>query len=251
VLVAGVTMHHGMLDQTLQRRVNAWGSAGQTWWSMLSVLGLGPALLVLLAAVSVQHPRRLAAGLLLLLLGGLLVQALKYGLRLPRPAGYLPADTLTLIGEALHGRSMPSGHAASAFAMVALAAWEPGVAAAWRWRRAALLLVPAVGMALARVAVGAHWPSDVVVGAALGLALGRASWWAVQHADWPLKLATPAARRAVAALLLLFSLGFALQPLGYPAGQPMRWLLVATAVWAARRWWASATPLVWPKQVAL
>ncbi|MGE0461736.1 MAG: phosphatase PAP2 family protein [Vicinamibacterales bacterium] len=63
--------------------------------------------------------------------------------------------------------SFPSGHTAAAFAG-ALAAGRlfPRARIAW-WLLAG-------GIALSRVYVGAHWPTDVLSGAALGLAVG---WW--------------------------------------------------------------------------
>ena len=63
--------------------------------------------------------------------------------------------------------SFPSGHTTSAFAAaVALGYMRP----AWRW----WLLAAAVTIGLSRVLVGAHYPSDVVGGAALGSAVAVA-----------------------------------------------------------------------------
>lgn len=66
-------------------------------------------------------------------------------------------------------RSHPSGHASGAFAVAAVFAqeyrdhgWVPWVAYG-----------TAGGIALSRVALGRHWPSDIVSGAVLGDSLGR------------------------------------------------------------------------------
>ncbi|MFB8279304.1 bifunctional phosphatase PAP2/diacylglycerol kinase family protein [Nocardia colli] len=71
--------------------------------------------------------------------------------------------------------SFPSGHAASAAAFTTAVALEsPGTAA---------VIAPlAVAVAYSRVHIGVHWPSDVVVGAALGsgVALATRRWWAVR-----------------------------------------------------------------------
>jgi undecaprenyl-diphosphatase len=71
------------------------------------------------------------------------------------------------------GYSFPSGHAATAFA----AAWVLGA----RFPRARWpLLGVATLIALSRVVVGAHWPSDVLVGAAVGSAVGLGVAWAAR-----------------------------------------------------------------------
>jgi undecaprenyl-diphosphatase len=79
--------------------------------------------------------------------------------RRPRPswrAPLVPAPRTT---------SFPSGHAASAFAFA--------VAASREMPAAAVVLVPlAVTVSYSRVYVGVHYPSDVLLGAALGAGIG-------------------------------------------------------------------------------
>src|SRR5204863_2662722 len=69
-------------------------------------------------------------------------------------------------GAAATGDGFPSGHAAVAFALATIA---------WLWfspRLRWLFLGLAVAVAVARVYVGAHFPLDVVGGAALGTLVG-------------------------------------------------------------------------------
>jgi undecaprenyl-diphosphatase len=73
--------------------------------------------------------------------------------------------------------SMPSGHAAYAAALAAVA-WVllAGHPRKWVLRCSAAGLATAA--AVARVVLGVHWPSDVIVGSAIGAAIG--SWVAVR-----------------------------------------------------------------------
>ncbi|MCL4180112.1 MAG: glycosyltransferase family 39 protein [Verrucomicrobia bacterium] len=120
----------------------------------------------------------------------LVIGPLKQAIRRPRPADLLP-ETRLLVGQG-KPRSMPSGHAANSFTVVAVMVWF--------YRRKALVLLPVAGaIAISRVYNGAHFPSDVLVGAILGTAcagltiwgadrlwagLGR-RWWPLWHQRLP------------------------------------------------------------------
>jgi undecaprenyl-diphosphatase len=78
-----------------------------------------------------------------------------------------------------HDGSFPSGHSSGSFCVAAfLLAWPSAADAAWVVAKripglAAAVL--AVLVALSRVIAGAHFPSDVVVGAAMGSLVGLAA----------------------------------------------------------------------------
>lgn len=80
-----------------------------------------------------------------------------------RPSFALPHDTARVLAEAANSGSMPSNHAATAFAVaMTMALLTPQVG------RVALPIAAFIG--LSRVGVGVHWPSDVLAGALLGVA---------------------------------------------------------------------------------
>ncbi|HEX3329757.1 MAG TPA: phosphatase PAP2 family protein [Gaiellales bacterium] len=75
-----------------------------------------------------------------------------------------------------HDPSMPSGHAMNAFAGAVLLG---SVVPRARWA----LLALACAIALSRVYLGVHFPSDVLAGAALGAGLGAAAAWLLPRAE--------------------------------------------------------------------
>ena len=82
--------------------------------------------------------------------------------RIARPRPYVGCPGIRACARSLDEFSFPSGHVmhAVAFSVLIGAAYPPFVAAAWLFT----LLV-----ALSRVVLGLHYPSDVAFGAAIGL----------------------------------------------------------------------------------
>jgi membrane-associated phospholipid phosphatase len=93
-----------------------------------------------------------------------------------RPAAVVDNQLFRIVSEKLELASMPSGHTLTAFAVASSLYFALDAAQrrrfVWLW-----LLAAAVG--LSRIAVGAHWPGDVAVGACLGVlagGLGHGLW---------------------------------------------------------------------------
>ncbi|GAA4474659.1 bifunctional phosphatase PAP2/diacylglycerol kinase family protein [Rhodococcus olei] len=95
-----------------------------------------------------------------------------------RPPAGTPEFTLRRGVPIPRSSSFPSGHSASA------AAFATGVALEYPLAGAAVAPV-AAAVAYSRVHTGVHWPSDVIVGAAVGaaVALGTRTWWAVREQE--------------------------------------------------------------------
>lgn len=111
-------------------------------------------------------------------IGGVLVHLIKHSFPTPRPGLVIGVEHLSLIDHpALLSGSMPSGHALAAFCcglIVSTQIISKGGSRLWLLAVAVLVSLSA----WARVAVGAHWPVDVI--AALGLAifvLASACYW--------------------------------------------------------------------------
>jgi undecaprenyl-diphosphatase len=133
----------------------------------VSFLGSGWMLLGLLPAFAIRSLRgRALAALVTLALTSGVVSILKATTCRIRPCHAL-AWAHTLAIDVPTDGSFPSGHAAGSFAFALFVCqFKP---------RAAFFLVPIVCLiALSRVALGVHYPSDVFAGAVLGSALGWA-----------------------------------------------------------------------------
>ena len=133
----------------------------------LGVVGLLYVALLWTVPLWFGRRRREAVDLLVLLvLDGILVLLLKNALQVPRPSEFsaLGARVLAVPFDDAAGYSFPSGHTTRAFAAALLLTVRTKD---WRW--GVPLFAYAILMAVSRVYVGAHWPSDVVAGAILGI----------------------------------------------------------------------------------
>ncbi|HET9754620.1 MAG TPA: phosphatase PAP2 family protein [Myxococcales bacterium] len=126
----------------------------------------------LLAAIYVwlKSPHRALAGLLLLAAIGaadlVSVRLVKPAVARVRPCRADPAHVVAPVGCGA-GQSFPSTHATDTAAAVAVFSW-----AAPRLTPLGLAIAALVG--ISRVYLGAHWPTDVLAGWAIGAAVGAA-----------------------------------------------------------------------------
>jgi membrane-associated phospholipid phosphatase len=217
-------------------RLNALATDYPSWvWSCLTVLGDERVALAVTLVFSLRHPQLFWTLILAALLAIASSRGLKELVDAARPPAVLAADAFNLIGPVRERVSFPSGHSVT----VAVFCGVLILHTRWiEWR--VLLLLIAILVGLSRVAVGVHWPLDVVAGLTLGalaaLIGGRLA------TRWP----GPATRLGVhltfvalavpAAFSLLFDDG------GYTEAALMQRLLglgaLASAVW----WYLVARP---------
>ena len=132
---------------------------------------LGDAGLLFLAAAAVllcfKKTRKAGFTALLAIAIGFICTNLILKNLVSRPRPWLMVEGLTAIVTEKDPNSFPSGHTTAAFAF-ASALWRT---APDKWMRWAALICAAL-MGLSRLYVGVHYPSDVLVGVAVGLLSG-------------------------------------------------------------------------------
>lgn len=177
LLMAGLYLKQSPWNLALLTRLQEANSLPPVLWMGVTVLGTGWAAVLLVSVVDRHAGLCSVAAFGALLMGGALVTGVKRWIPSPRPLSVLGEQSMTVMGQHLTGiNSMPSGHALTAMAAVTvmvlfLRARVPDAShVAW------LLLVPGLLIACSRVVVGAHWPADVCVGAALGITTGIVCW---------------------------------------------------------------------------
>jgi membrane-associated phospholipid phosphatase len=266
-IAAGLLLRsNASANESLFHAINGLGPLAPALWSGLSVAGLALAAWIYLTAFAEDTPERAAQLLWVVVVGGLVASLIKHHVPSPRPFLALGAGHLGVIGVPLSAGSMPSGHSAMAFAMLAVRAAEKrrfdersavgGFLASGPGLACVALL--AVLIALSRLAVGAHWPADAFVGGGLGLVFGSLA----PHA-WPVGamtrlLARPLGQRLMAAGLLVSAFCIAATPAlveaaglaekkwarnletGYPLAAPLQVVLALVALAGALRWWRAS-----------
>ena len=137
-----------------------------TLWAWLTFLGNGWGIFAICFPLLLLAPRLLSAGLFASSLGGIISLIIKPFLAFQRPASVLALEEFYIVGEPLLHRAMPSGHTLTAFAVAS------GIYFACnRDKRASLwwIFIIASFAGLSRNALGAHWLTDVLAGAAIGI----------------------------------------------------------------------------------
>jgi undecaprenyl-diphosphatase len=167
-------------DDRLSGRVLEWRPPRFVRVWMLAATRMGDGWIWLVAAAALTAAgapglRVLAAGVVAAALANGLLVWVKGRVRRPRPCDlarprHFDVDPLAWF---LADRfSFPSGHALNSFAVGSVIALAFPVVAV-------PVLAIAASVAVSRVVLGLHWPSDVVAGALVGLAIGTSVWLAL------------------------------------------------------------------------
>lgn len=136
-------------------------------WMNISNLGTTMAGAALLSVLTRKHPVLLLHLLLTGLACTLLIYFLKGSLGVIRPHLLLDTGSFHFITTQITSGARPSGHATTAFFLLGTAMTLKTAL----WLRSSLLLLALI-IALSRIAIGVHWPLDLIWGAAIGSSAG-------------------------------------------------------------------------------
>lgn len=145
-------------------------------WEWLTCFGDGRVLLILSVLFVRRRPEIFWAMIVGAVVGGLYARGIKVWFDELRPPAVLAAAEINLIGPVLGRHSFPSGHTLSVFLFA-------GVLFAYSntWHSRLLLLLAATLVGISRVALGVHWPQDVIAGAFSGLMVAALAVWLTRY----------------------------------------------------------------------
>lgn len=239
LLVVLGTMSHlaGDASQTYRSLRETMGVLPDWLWSDLTFLGFGLTAVIVVGLVRDRSMRFAAVSVWSFALGTLAIQVVKRTLVTPRPLTTLP--DLPPIGAHLFWGSMPSGHAATALGLAVTLV----LVCSRSWRSVVPLLALGSIVALSRVAVGAHWIGDVLVGAGIGIAAAALGVVIERRVDLARRLATPYGQAAVALVQIVVGVIMLIRPLGYPLADPLQWVFGVVSIAAGlHRLWMLRAP---------
>lgn len=149
-----------------------------TVWAWLTFFGNGWGVFAMAFPLLLLAPRLLTAGIFAGGFAAIASFSLKTLFDLPRPAGILLDGSFYRIGEPLLNRALPSGHTLTAFAIASALYFSVDQS---KRRPMLLIFVFASLIGLSRNAVGAHWLTDVLAGAGVGMWCGLLGAMLAQH----------------------------------------------------------------------
>jgi len=155
------------------------------FWENLTFLGDTLTVFAIMILFIRKRPYLVWSGIFAAILATLITNLLKIYLDVPRPPAILSKDMINIIGPALFQHSFPSGHTVTAFTFAGIIIFS------FRNFIARIgLIVLALLIGISRIAVGVHWPADVLAGASLGIFCALFGVYLVGKLKWgPNKIA--------------------------------------------------------------
>jgi membrane-associated phospholipid phosphatase len=132
-------------------------------WANITYFGNTMVFLLLLSTNIIHKPKVWLSFFAAIPAAGIFSIVGKKLIAMPRPPSVLDNDTFVIIGDAITSNtSLPSGHSITVFAIIGV------LVLLGKNKFLIFMLFLAAIAALSRVAVGAHWPIDLIIGGGLG-----------------------------------------------------------------------------------
>ncbi len=200
-------------------------------WTSLSLLGNGWSLFALLFPLMLIFRKPFYAAIISGAFTGVFSHIAKQIANTSRPAGVLDQSTFHIIDSPLLHSAMPSGHTMTAFSIATAIFFSLPNHNRSRW---SFIFLLALGTGISRIAVGAHWPQDVLVGSSMGIASGLIGAILIERVPehlfsisaWPFKIVSLAS--AISLYILIT------ETLDFQLNKPIQMLLAALVLitWA-------------------
>ncbi len=152
-------------NQNLFFSINGFGQLFDAkYWSYITIFGDVSVIAALVLIFIYIKPELIWTSLIAGLISSLLTQGIKWSLQWPRPSLVIDPENFQLIGSTLSSSpAFPSGHTAAAILLASIVCLY--------WRRAWIFCIIfgfALLVGISRIAVGVHWPADVLGGIVVG-----------------------------------------------------------------------------------
>ena len=105
------------------------------------------------------------------ILAAIITHLMKNGFDAMRPAGVISTDSFHQLGDIVTKNSFPSGHTITIFVMASTFCYN----VTWKYKTVLLFSIATL-VGFSRVAVGAHWPIDVLVGGGTGILISTCAY---------------------------------------------------------------------------
>jgi len=168
------------INKSLFMSINSYAASLKPFlWENLTFLGDTLPVAVLMLLFVRKRPDLVLAGILAAVIATIISDLLKYYTGILRPPAVLESGLINIIGPALTHGSFPSGHTITIFTLAGILIFY---FRKWYIRTGLILLSLLVG--ISRIAVGVHWPADVLAGAALGVLCATAGVFLASRIGW-------------------------------------------------------------------
>jgi membrane-associated phospholipid phosphatase len=148
-------------------------------WTNLTFLGDTMAACSIMILFIRKRPGFVWSGIIAAIIGTLIANILKTYLNIPRPPAIIDKNVINIIGPIFFSHSFPSGHTVTIFTFAGILIFF------FRslFVRLGLILF-ALLIGISRIAVGVHWPADVLAGAAIGCLCAMIGVYSVTKLGW-------------------------------------------------------------------